>query len=93
MPRITPKQMHATQTQRFALRRRLIEIVEKKRQELGYKKSTFCQLSGIPAENYARIFNGGGEKITIDALVLSLLRLGCNVDFVVTEIKSDGGEV
>lgn len=85
MPNYKALDLAPTRTARIAMRRKLIDAVEAKRKELGYTQATFCNMNGINAGTYNEIIRGNGERVSIDSLVLWLLRVGVSVDFVISE--------
>lgn len=85
MPNYKAQDLAQTRATRIAMRRRLIDVVEAKRKELGHTQNTFCNMHGINAATYNEIIRGNGERVSIDSLVLWLLRVGVNVEFVISE--------
>lgn len=67
------------------MRRKLIETLEEKRAELGMTQTHYCTIIGVNPKTYWHIVHGNGNKVTLDSLVLYLLRLGITVEFSISD--------
>lgn len=85
MPRVNHEMLASTQRDRITLRKKLVDVFTKKRDEMGCTDIALCQSIGIPPYRMKRILAGEGQDVTLDCLVLLLSRLGVNVDFVISE--------
>lgn len=87
MPAVNYEARYATLRARRELRNTLLKVFKEQLENSGLKRNTFCQMIGLNTKSLWSIERGDGEKVSLDTMVLYLLRLGVQVDVSVKPLE------